>query len=143
MWSYNFKELYHYGVPGMRWGVRRSSRELSAASNDRRKKELGAAKNIAKESSNAFREGANAMRSMGGNRPSKKVKKELASMSDQELRARINRMQMEQQYSSMKPSRVSRGASFAANTLSVAGSVAAIGGSIAGIMLAMKQLKGN
>ena len=31
MWEYNnFDELYHYGVPGMRWGHRRNSAVKSA-----------------------------------------------------------------------------------------------------------------
>ncbi len=32
MWQYNYtKELYHYGVPGMRWGIRRGNRASSSS----------------------------------------------------------------------------------------------------------------
>ena len=130
------KELYHYGVPGMRWGV------VKKAVKNANVRQLAGAKNVAKETSSAF----NSASSIAGKgitrQPSKKVKKELSSMSDQELKAKINRMNMEQQYASLNPSRTSRGAAFAKSTLEVAGSVAAIGGSAVGIAVAIKQLKG-
>lgn len=53
-------ELYHYGVKGMRWGVRKK-RESSSARNAR-------------------------------------IDKELSSMTDEELRIRNNRLNMERQY---------------------------------------------
>lgn len=28
MWTYNYNELYHHGVKGMKWGVRRERRKL-------------------------------------------------------------------------------------------------------------------
>lgn len=119
------KELKHYGVPGMKWGVKKQH------------------ETIGKKSSQGFKEASNIANTIARTSgPSKKTRKAISQMSDQELRAKINRMQMEQQYSSLNPSRISRGASHAANVLSVAGSLAAIGGSIAGIALAIKQLKG-
>ena len=129
----NNNELYHYGVLGMKWGVRRS---LS-------NKEVKALKSISKDTSEGFKSASNIANTAGGRRkPSKKLRKEMSIMSDQELRARINRLNMEQQYSDLNPSRTARGASIAKSTLEVAGSVAAIAGSAFGIMLAVKQLKG-
>ena len=137
------QELIHYGVPGMKWGVRRSTGEIRTDRTNRQIKKLGAAKNLSSNASNAANEASNMIGRVSRNhRPSKKVRNELATMSDQELRNKINRMQMEQQYANLNPSKVSRGANYAANVLSVAGSIAAIGASSVGIALAVKQLRG-
>ena len=46
-------------------------------------------------------------------------------MSDAELRARLNRLNMEQQYSKLNPTRVQRGRNTLNTALKVAGTVAA------------------
>ena len=120
--------LVHHGVKGQKWGVRRD-----------RVKAIGS---IAKSSSEIANNAANiAGKGTGRKSPSKKMKKELSEMSDQELRNRINRLNMEQQYADLNPSRTSRGAARAKTILEVAGSVAAIGASAAGIALAIMQMK--
>lgn len=70
-----YNELYHYGIPGMRWGVRRSKRSLARA----RKKA-----NIHDDYKNAHN------------------KKSIKSMSNSELDSRINRLNKEKQYKSLK-----------------------------------------
>ena len=133
-------ELKHYGVPGMKWGVRRSSKELGRARTVAKLKNPANIASTGKAASNAFREGSNIASTVARNsRPSKKVRKDISQMSDQELRARINRLNMEQQYADLNPSRVARGASCAANILAVAGGVAAIGASVATIAMAFKK----
>ena len=135
--------LKHYGVKGMKWGVRRTSGEIHQERTNRQIKKAGNLVNVGRNSSNAFREASNIADTVSrSSRPSKKVRNEISRMSDQELRTKINRMQMEQQYANLNPSRISRGASHAADVLSVAGSVAAIGASAAAIALAIKQYKG-
>lgn len=135
-------ELYHYGVQGMKWGVRRSHAQVHTDTVNRQTKKLSRVSDIGKHTSNAFNTASDlAGRASRSGKPSKKVKKELSTMSDQELRNRINRMQMEQQYASLNPSKVSRGAGYASSALGVIGSLAAIGGSIASIAIATKQLK--
>lgn len=136
-------ELYHYGVPGMKWGVRRSHSEVRADTIKRQTKKLGNVSDLGRSTSNAFNEASNLVGRTGrSGKPSKKVKNELSKMSDQELRNRLNRIQMEQQYASLNPSRISRGAGHVSTALATIGSLAAIGGSIASMAIAIKQLKG-
>ena len=81
-------ELYHYGVLGMKWGVRRSEAQLARA---RGKKSSNSSDSESEDYKKAH--------------DSKSVK----SMSDAELRNRLNRLQMEQQYSKLNPGTVSKG----------------------------------
>lgn len=75
--------LIHYGIKGMRWGIRRSEAQLERA----RGKKTEAHEDYTKAHS----------------------KKSVREMSDSELRSRINRLQMEQQYSKLSSEGVSRG----------------------------------
>lgn len=74
--------LLHYGIPGMKWGVRKS-----------------------KPSSGGSRKRSNSSYKKSYNKKVKQQKKnkysDISKLSDQELRNRINRMQMERQYSSL------------------------------------------
>ncbi|MDO5785266.1 MAG: hypothetical protein Q4P20_09425 [Eubacteriales bacterium] len=96
-------ELYHYGVLGMKWGVRRTPGQL-------------------------------------GHRPAKKKKvvsehddyknahsnKNIKTMSDKELRDRLNRLQMEQQYSKLTDSDCSKGRSYLNKVIKAGTTVATI-----------------
>lgn len=127
----NTNELYHYGVKGMKWG-KTKAKEV---------KQLGLVSDFGRHTSNAYGEASRlADRVARSGKPSKKVKNELSKMSDQELRNRLNRIQMEQQYASLNPSRMSRGASRVSSALATIGSLAAIGGSVASMAIAVKQL---
>lgn len=75
------KSLYHFGVKGMRWGVRRSQSQL------------GQTEKLRSDS------------------------KEISSMSDQELRNRINRLQMEKQYTQLTQKEKSAGRKFIESVL--------------------------
>lgn len=77
--------------------------------------------------------------------PEKKAPRmDLSSMSDQELRAAINREMMERQYNDMfAPKQKSRGKQVLRDTLEVAGGVLAVGASAVTIALAIKQMKGK
>lgn len=66
--------LEHYGVKGMRWGRRRASSDSSSSASDSTPKK---AKKV------------------------KPAKPDVKSMSDEELRKRLNRLQMEQQYAKL------------------------------------------
>lgn len=74
-------ELYHYGVLGMKWGVRRSPSQLGHKIRIKRKK----------KPSEPIHEDYKKAHS----------KKSVSSMSDAELRNRNNRLQMERQYAQL------------------------------------------
>ena len=95
MWQYNYSnELYHYGVLGMRWGVRKSryyneDGSLNERGKKKQEKELNRKR---KSKSYTDNQSADSVRA-------KKIKeKKLDEMSNQELRDLNNRMQLESQY---------------------------------------------
>lgn len=71
---------------------------------------------------------------------------DLSKMSDKEMRDKINRELLEQQYNKLfadvSPAQVSKGREVVRDTLEVAGSVLAITGSALSIALAIKELRG-
>ena len=92
-------ELYHYGVLGMKWGVRRSRKSVSSKKT----------KNV-------------------GHEDYKKAhsSKNVNQMSDAELRCRLNRLQMEQQYSNLSAGTVNKGKQYFNKVMKAATTVAAI-----------------
>lgn len=121
-------ELMHHGIKGMHWGVRRTPEQL-----ERTRGHIGTASNIVKEAKN--------INNSVSNIRSNTKKKNLSTMTDQELRDRVNRLNLEQQYSMLSGNKVSKGQQYVKNTLEVAGSTLAIAGSIVGIAASIKQLK--
>lgn len=107
------KSLEHYGVKGMRWGVRRSDKQLARAAQDRKAKKRLAAKNdvmpkkgpsasndVMPVSSDDYTRAANA----------KKTARTLGTkaLSNQELQDLNNRMNLERQYAKMNQKPVPR-----------------------------------
>lgn len=163
-------ELYHHGVKGMKWGVRRYQnkdgsltnagkkrydrdiRENNAKKKDNRividgpdpkrwvKEDTSRAKKVVDSSSDAVRQ----LKNIESSTRSKATKKmDLSKMTDQELRDRINRANLERQYNEMfAPSTTSKGREYASRMLDTAGTVLAIGSSALGIALAIKELRG-
>lgn len=85
----------HYGVLGMKWGVRRTKEELDAAA------------------------GRNTRKSK------RQINRELSKMSDTELRNKINRLNMEQQYKRLNQNEVSAGRKLATAILTESAKVVA------------------
>lgn len=134
-------ELYHYGVPGMKWGVRRTSGQIKTERTNKQINNLGKGSVISKNSSSIANDAKNIVSTIGKGKAYNKAQKELSKMSDDELKKRVNRMNLEQQYSNMSVNKTSKGRSYVENTLAVAGSALAITGSALSIALSIKQLK--
>lgn len=162
--------LKHYGVRGMRWGVRRYQnkdgsltnagkkrydrdvRENNAKKKDNRinidgpdpnrwvKEDIGRSKRVVDSTSDAIRELKKVDSSL---RSSSKKKPDVSRLTDQQLRDRINRMNLERQYIDMtSPQQVSKGRKYVTSFLETAGTAITITSSVLGIALAVKELKG-
>ncbi len=94
--------LIHYGVLGMKWGVRRTPEQLARA---RRR-------SMTDESHKDYKKAH--------------TPKSIKSMSDAELRNRLNRLQMERQYSQLSESNVSKGKEYAQKVFKAGTTVAAV-----------------
>lgn len=140
----NKDELQHHGIKGMKWGVRRfqnSDGSRTPLGKRRSKEELGALKKSTSAASEIAGEGKKITKSMGKIK-STKQESDLSSMTDSELRERVNRMNMEQQFSNLAANAsVSKGQKYTEEIMGVAGSVLAITSSALAIALSIKQIR--
>lgn len=165
--------LAHYGIRGMKWGVRRYQnkdgtltpagkkrydkdiRDNAAKKKENRidtskpdpsrwvREDMERSKRVVDASSNLVKEAKNIERET---RPkSTKKRMDLSSMTDQELRQRINRELIERQYNDLfgkeEAPKISKGREYASDILNTAGEVLAVTGSVLSIALAIKELK--
>lgn len=144
MWEYNYyadNELYHHGIKGMKWGVRRTPAQLGHDTGgvdlQKAKKKVEAANTIVNESQNINRKVSS--------RKQRKIQKQQVqnakAMTDQELRERVNRLNMEQQYARLSAEQMSAGKTNVDAMLNRVGTVVAITNSALAIALAVQKLK--
>ena len=81
--------------------------------------------------------------SRGANRKQAKAmdKMDLSKMTDKELQAAINRLNLERNYKSLSTEHIKSGRDYVSSFLSTTGDVLAIGASAASIMMMIHQLK--
>ena len=167
--------LAHHGIKGMKWGVRRyqnSDGSLTPAGRKRYDRDI--ADNLGKKKDNRIdtskpdpnrwvREDLERKKRIVDTSSSlvkqlqnfetethpKATRKtmDLSKMTDKELRDKINRELLEQQYnklfSEIEQPKVSKGREIASEVLSVSGSALAVTGSALAIALSIKELRGK
>lgn len=166
----NTNELKHHGIPGMKWGVRRyQNKDGSLTRAGQRRYERDQRENVGKKKSDKVKESdpkrwvkedlerskrltdasntmVNELKNINNNsfkRSSNKHRMDLSSMTDKEMRERINRAYLEKQYDDMfNPKKVSTGRKVVRDVLDVAGTGLTLTASALGIALAIKELKG-
>ena len=145
MWNYNYyddNEIYHHGIKGMKWGVRRTPAQLGHDTGkidlQKTKKKVDAANTIVNETRN--------INNNVSKKQAKKVQKqkmaEVKSMSDKELRERVNRLNMEQQYMRMSAEQMNVGRANVNSVLNNVGTVVNVASSALAIAVAIQKLKG-
>jgi hypothetical protein len=97
--------LMHYGILGMKWGIRRTPEQLARA---RGRSTTDKTDKIHEDYKKAH------------------TPKSIKSMSDAELRNRLNRLQMERQYSQLSSSNVSKGREYVKKVIKAGTTVATV-----------------
>ena len=95
-------DLYHHGIKGMKWGIRRFQNKngsLTLLGKKRRKQ----------------------MDDDDGSSGAKPKPKSVKEMSDQELREKISRLELERRYRDLNPQTTSKGKAFVSKVLERAG----------------------
>ena len=108
-------ELMHYGVPGMKWGVRRTPAQLGRKKASSSRFLLGKKKSKPKPKAKA--ETKAKTKSEAPKEETAPKKKSVKEMSNEELNAAIDRMRLEQTYASLSPQKVSMGKKIAKTIL--------------------------
>lgn len=100
------EELYHYGIKGMKWGVRRTPAQLGHKTSKKKNETRGWSKDAKR---------AHAIE-----------KKSVKQMSNQELKQLNQRVELESNYKRLHPSKVQKGMKIAAGIAGGMGTVIAL-----------------
>ena len=111
--------LVHYGTPGMRWGQRKKILESISSGSEAGKRIANLTEKVSKK------------------------KKDLSKMSDEELKKKVTRLNLEQNYRNLSSVDKSRGAEITRNILEGIGATVTVGASIASILMSIHTMKGN
>jgi len=165
-------ELYHHGIKGMKWGVRRyqnydgsltpagqkryerDQRENAAKKKENRidvsnpdpqrwvKEDMERSKKVVDANSSLVKQLKDLEKETAPKATTKRM--DLSNMTDKEMRDKINRELLEQQYNKLfaetSEVEVSKGREYVRNTLSVASTVLATTSTSLAIALAIKEL---
>lgn len=126
----NTSALYHHGIKGQRWGVRRYQNRDGTLTDKGRKRQRSS-------------DSAQTSDDTGNNHKSSKSKSNLRDLSDDDVKKAIARLQLEQQYKELSAKQVSRGMQNTKDILSIIGSTVAITSSAVGIVSAISKLQGR
>lgn len=116
-----YDELYHYGVKGMKWGIRRTPAQLGHNVSKKARKVGASVSSTLKKAGKATATAVKNHREASKQRKAEKQaikerknlkKKPLSEMSDDELRRTVQRLQLEQQYANLQPKKSSMGKKF-------------------------------
>lgn len=108
MWRYNHTdELYHWGIKGQKWGVRRFQNKNGSLTSAGRKRQKRQMSQDAKEASII-------------------KKKKVSEMSNAELRKLNERQNLERNHKSLNPSVISRGAKAVTIAAATLGTIAGL-----------------
>ena len=108
-------ELYHYGIKGMKWGIRRTPAQLGHKTGSKKSGE-GLAKKLGNKAA------ATIKNKRAASKEKKLRKKKISEMTDDELRQRISRLEMEKRYQDLVTSTTpKKGEDFVVRALKSAG----------------------
>lgn len=143
-------ELYHFGILGMKWGIRRFQNEDGSLTPEGRKhvQAMKDTSTVAETSFKAVKNSTVAVKSINDRLITEeqerfKSKINVSRMSDKELQAVVNRMQLEKNYRALSAERVASGKKHTSSILSTIGDVVTVGASIAGIVTAISKVLGD
>ena len=153
----NKKYLFHHGIKGQRWGVRRFQNEngtltkeglqryktIEALEDDYHTKDAGGAKAILDGTSKSANEAAKLIGNVGKNKSKIVNNKDYSNIDDNELKSRINRINMEKTYGELTgdTKRTRSGSDWTREVLQTVGAVVGVAGTVAATILTINQIR--